>query len=373
VIATSLLLMFATRLGSLNALEQTRASSAWRSYLGKHRFPSADTLGRVAARMDLDELRSLTRHIYSRLKRNKALLAPRHGLIALVLDAHETTASYRRRRCPGCLQREVKTANGPRTQHYHRLVVASLVGEDFHLFIDAEPIQEGEGEVSAALRLVRRVHAHLPRAFDLVIGDSLYAEAGFFKAVIDLGKDVLTVIKQEARELMQDARALFEALPPRVVRVDQTEYRIWDEKGFRTWPTLGVPVRVVRTLETKKLRRQIDHRIEEVQSEWFWVTTLDPAAASTEDVVQIGHSRWTIENRGFNEAANHWAMDHVYRHDPVAIVAFWLLGMVAYNLVHTFYRRDIKPARRLRQSLQTVVELLKAELLHPLACAHAPP
>ena len=48
--------MFLARLGSLNAIEQTRQRPFWRSWL-EGDLPSADSLGRVAALMDLDSIR----------------------------------------------------------------------------------------------------------------------------------------------------------------------------------------------------------------------------------------------------------------------------------------------------------------------------
>jgi hypothetical protein len=91
--------MFWSRLGSLNALEEHRLSRFWNRWLG--RSPgSSDTLGRVHAALSAHELREGLPHVYSRLKRNKALPGI-GGLSVAVLDGHETHASYRRR-CSGC-------------------------------------------------------------------------------------------------------------------------------------------------------------------------------------------------------------------------------------------------------------------------------
>ena len=46
---------------------------------------------------------------------------------------------------------------------------------------------------------------------------------------------------------------------------------------------------------------QRDGRPETVTRDWFWVTTLTPARASTAAAVTLGHGRWTVENQGFNE------------------------------------------------------------------------
>lgn len=114
--------MALARMGSLNALEQSKGKYFWRHWLGQS-LPSADTIGRVFAKLDCDSIRGTLRHIYSRLKRNKALKPAFHNLFALIIDGHESSASYLRC-CDGCLQRVISTAKGDKIQYYHRNVIA---------------------------------------------------------------------------------------------------------------------------------------------------------------------------------------------------------------------------------------------------------
>lgn len=358
---TSLFVMALGRMGSLNALEQTRASRLWRDVAGRVP-PSADTLARIATQLDLDEIREVARHFYSQLKRNKALKPPPHGLIALVLDGHESTASYRRR-CPECRTRTVHTAQGDREQHYHGYVAASLVGLDFHHFVDIEEIRSGENEMAAALRLLDRVHAPYSRAYDVVLADAFYLQAPFFQAVLDLGKDALVVLKQQARDLYTDAMALCEVTLPVTFHRGRTTVRAWDLPGLTSWPSLGRPVRVVRTEETTRVRRQKTGEVEEVRSEWMWVTTLPTTRAPTRAVVDLGHSRWDIENRGFNEGVTEDHLDHVYHHEPTAMRVMTLLAMLAMNVLRAFYRLNLKPALRRRHTLRHIARLVGAEIL----------
>jgi hypothetical protein len=348
------------QLGSFNALEQTADSRAWRGLLGGEP-PSADTLGRVAAKMAPDEIRGELRALYDRLKRNKALPAPWHGLIALVLDGHESTASYLRT-CEGCLTRTVHTSAGDREQRYHKYVAASLVGEGFHVFLDMEELAAGETEVTAALRLLARVRAAYPRAYDVVVADAFYAQAPFFEAVIDSGKDVLVVLKQEERDLYKDVLALCEATRPVSFERGGATVTAWDFEGLTSWPSLNRPVRVVRTLETRRVRRQRNDEVEELHAEWMWVTTLAPTRAPTRAVVDLGHGRWDIENRGFNEGANEWRLDHVYRHEPTAMRVLALMTMLAMNVLHAFHRLNLKPSLRARYTLRHVARLLAAAI-----------
>ena len=367
VIVRAVVAMGLCRLGSLNALGQTKGSSFWSRWLG-HALPSPDTIGRVAGLVDVESLRALGHHVYERLKRGKALMPPSHGLLALVVDGHETHATYKRH-CPGCLERTIHAANGDRTQYYHRLVDASLVTADMHVLLDAEPILPVQDEVAVAVGLLDRLVRDYPRAFDVVGGDALYADPRFFNWAVDHGKHALAVLKNDRRDLLQDAQRLFEDQPPTVVRDASPRRQCWDMEGFTTWPQVKVPVRVVASHETRQVRRQLDGQLEQEVSQWYWVTTLGAKQASTGAVAQMGHHRWGIENEGFNELVNQYHADHVYRHEPTAMLVFWLLTQLCLNVFTAFFRRNLKPAARKAVSMLHVARLLLAELYLPLARA----
>jgi hypothetical protein len=367
VVVRSVVAMCLCRLGSLNALGQTSGSGTWRRWLGRA-LPSPDTIGRVAGLVDLDGVRAFGHHLYERLKRGKALNAPAHGLIAAVVDGHELHASYKRH-CPGCLERKIQTANGERIQYYHRLAAVSLVLRDLQLMLDAEAILPGEDEVAAALRLLERVVKQYPRAFDLVQGDALYADSRFFNWAIDHGKHALAVLKDDRRDLLQDARRLFEDIPPSFVQDGGVRQECRDLAGFTTWPQVKTPVRVVASRESRTIRRQLDGKEEELVTDWFWVTTLPKTHATTGVVVRIGHGRWGIENQGFNELVNEYHADHVYRHEPTAIVMFWLMTQLCMNVFMAFFIRNLKPAVQKAFTMRHVARLMLAELYLPLVRA----
>jgi len=364
-VVRSLLVMLLARLGSLNALEQSKKGGFWQRWLGRA-LPSADTLGRVCDSLEPEGLRALQHELYERLKRNKALEPPGDGLMVAVVDAHESHATFRRC-CSGCLQRKVRTQDGEKVQYYHRHVTLTLVGADLRLSLDAEPMHPGEDEVAAAIRLLDRVLAAYPRAFDVVEGDGLYARSDFFNYVLSKGKDVQAVLKDEQRDLLQDARGLWEQTPPTVSQTSRGERQTWDMSGFTTWPQCHAPVvRVVRSYETRRVRRQLNREEEQLVSDWAWVSTLTPARASTNTVVRIGHDRWDIENQAFNELVNRWHGDHVYRHQEGAMLVMWLLTLLAANLFAAFYRRNLKPALRAAQDTLQIARLILSELYQDL-------
>ncbi len=360
-VVQSILILFLVRLGSLNAIEQTRATFRWRQRLGRQ-LPSADSLGRIASLVDPETLRSGNQQLYTRLKRGKALAATSHGLTALALDGHESTCSYLRQ-CSGCLERRIKTRQGYRTQYYHRFVTGMLLTKPFPLLLDIEPIKSGEDEVDAALRLLERLLSDYPRAFDVVVADALYTDPRFYRLVLGHHKDALTVLKANTPELLADFRSLVANREPALVqeRVNG-DRQIWDLTGFTSWTAVDVPVRVVRSSEVTRVRRQLDNVTETILSDWLWVTTLSPPRAPAAAVVELGHDRWLIENRGFNETVNSWGIDHLYRHDPDAILVFSLLCLLAYNLFHAFYFRNLNLALQTRHTFVHIAACLRATL-----------
>jgi len=359
-IVRSAVVMFLGRLGSLNALEQSSSSAFWRKWL-RGDPPSADTVGRVCAVVEPDSVRTVGRQVYSRLKRGKALAPPAHGLMVAVLDGHESHATYRRC-CDGCLQRTVETRNGRKVQYYHRHVTLQLVGRDMTVLLDAEPIRPGEGEVTAAMRLLDRVLEQYPRAFDVVQGDALYANSTFFNFVLSRGKHALAVLKNETRDLWSDAQSLFADRTPVAIQRGRWLADCWDLEGFTSWPQVSQPVRVVQSVERMTVRRQLDGQEEQLEAHWAWVTTLPAGQASTQAVLEVGHRRWAIENEGFNELTTRQHADHVYRHHPEAMLVFLLLAMICCNVLVAFYQRDLKPALRDRVSMLHISRLIAAEL-----------
>ena len=365
VVMRSAAVMFLSRLGSLNAFEQSADSTFWHKWL-EHAPPSADTMGRVASLANAGEIRRLGHAIYSQLKRNKALKPFACGTLLAILDAHESHATYRRH-CKGCLERTIHTASGDCIQYYHRHVTLQLVGPEMCLLLDAEPIRPREGEIAAGLRLLERVIEAYPRAFDIVLGDALYANANVFNYVLSKGKDIIAVLKDERRDLLTDARSLFDEMSPVMLRRGNRQCECWDIEGFTSWPQVTQPVRVVRSVERYTVHRQLNDQDEQLQANWMWVATASQKRLSTGGVVQFGHLRWTIENEGFNELSTRWHADHVYKHDSQAMLVFCLLAMVCLNVFIAFYRLNLKPARRRACSMLHISRLIAGELYQSIA------
>jgi hypothetical protein len=105
----------------------------------------------------------------------------------------------------------------------------------------------------------------------------------------------------------------------------------------------------------------------------MWLTTLSPHRASSKAVVALGHSRWCAENEGFNEPVNHWQSNHVYKHDCVAILNFWMTSLIAYNIFRDFFLLNLKPAVRCRKNMLHFARVLLSELYACLAVTDGVP
>jgi hypothetical protein len=340
--------LFALRFRSFNAFEQElRRPRVWEAWVGA-RKPSADTMGRVLATMDLDDLRGVLLHVHRRMWRSKAVARCGGGRMRVVaVDGHELFAS-RTRHCSRCLERELSTADGPVIQYYHRVVAASWVDVSVPVMLDVEPINPGEGEVVAARRLLDRVLASYGRLIDVITGDAIYLEAPFCRQMLEAGKYFVVVMKQEARELFQDADGLRSIVAPVELVNRGSRSRVWDLEGLTSFSTLGTPVRVVWSEdEHTRTKRAGDREVVVTEPHrWVWVTNLPRDMASAATVCRWGHHRWDIENCGFNEPAALWSMDHCFVHHPTAIVALLLTLALAMATTYLFYQRNLKPEAR---------------------------
>ena len=338
--------MFALRLRSLNALEEELGRRrGWERWVGSRRLPSADTVGRVLAGASLAEQRALLIDLGRRAWRAKTIHGrPGETYRVLAVDGHELWAS-RARCCGECLIREVRVGEATVQEYYHRVVVAQWVGVTPPAIVDLERIRPGEGEVVAARRLVARILGTAGRLVDVITADALYLEAPFIDLVLAAGKHVVVVMKQEARDLYQDAARLRALQPPQVLEDGPRTTRLWDLPDLESFSTLGRRVRVVWAEEQTVRQRWVGGVKREVveSGEWTWVTDLPSGAVSAAKIQRWGHDRWDVENRGFNELTTLWHMDHCFVHEPTALEALLLTLSAAFLLTYLFYERNLKP------------------------------
>ncbi|HEV8700046.1 MAG TPA: hypothetical protein VGV60_02105 [Candidatus Polarisedimenticolia bacterium] len=288
------------RVRSFNALEQDlRRSRRWEAWVGA-RKPSADTLGRVVASMSAEKTRQILSAVLHRAWRSKAIhLRPGESYRVVAVDGHEIGAS-RARCCPQCLVREIPCTTGTVREYYHRFVAAQWVGVLPPVLLDLELIRPGEGEVAAARRLLKRILHQHARLIDVISADALYLEAPFLEPILDAGKHVVIVMKQERRELFQDAEQLKCLVAPQVLVEGPKTTRLWDLSNLSTFTTLRRTVRVVWAEEQTRQRKMVGGSLTDVLEEktWVWVTDLLAATVLPTKIQRWGHDRWVSKTGG---------------------------------------------------------------------------
>lgn len=336
--------LFATARGSLNSLEkEVRIPSRLRGLVGS-RPPGADTIGRVYRQIDSQALRQMLSAINHQARRNKAL-GPGGDLMIAAVDGHEFFAS-RKRCCPYCQTRTIQLKDKTVTEYYHRGVICHLVNHDLAIPLDLELQLPGEGEETAAKRLLERVFVEYPRFVDVVVGDALYFDAPFINFCLDHHKQVIVVVKGDQRLLLQDAQQLFSQRTPGEWSEGRRKVRYWDEEGFTSCEGVKAPLRVLHTEETVRHWDQIGQQHKEETSGWYWATTASKNLLDTRGLWRAGHGRWDVENDCFNTLSTHFGLDHCFKHEVGAIVNLVLTCFIAYVLLQCFWLRNLKPACR---------------------------
>ncbi|MEK7826233.1 MAG: hypothetical protein AAB299_00615, partial [Thermodesulfobacteriota bacterium] len=230
--------MHVVRHGSINALEQQlQIPGRWEPWVGPIK-PSADTVAYAMERYDLEPLRMMLADAAQLAKRKKAFrrLYPDNYWVG-ALDGIETYKS-KKGCCSTCCERNVGTETEPVIEYYHREVVLQIVGATPACILDEEPVLAGETETTAALRLLERFHARMPRFLDVLTMDAFYLQAPFAKRALELGYGLVTILKQENRDLYKDADGLFSMTPSETMSMVNGTAEVWDVKGLTSWSQL---------------------------------------------------------------------------------------------------------------------------------------
>src|SRR5713101_8847883 len=384
---------FAFRLPSVQQLETDLHHSHRQQSIGVERAFRDDTLRYSLCGFDLGPLENMLVDINRRLKRCKAFDDGRiQGRIVAALDGIEVLSSYSRC-CDSCLERRISYAQADgtpceRIQYYHRAVGCQIVSGPVKPILAIEWLRPGEGEDTAALRLFRRMaELYGNRFFDILLLDSLYAQAPVLRLTQELGWDVVIALKQERRELYQNAMGLFQARPAdsEFERRQEGEYRrvrLWQAADLPFTQDCPLPVRVVRS-EEEVTRRKIQGGkpcLETTRQQWLWISTLEDQAFPAQLIWQLGHLRWKNENNGWNDLTQNWALKHGFlhacKHRPKTVApsgklqsvpnrglaAVVLILCLAFTLFSAFALLHSKLLRRYRLALVEVARQLHRSL-----------
>ena len=322
-----LLYGFVFRTPSMKQLEADVDDPNFQRWIGAPRPFKDDVFRYSLCSFDLDPLEQMLVGINRQLKRNKVFDQGRcQGHIVAALDGIEVLSSYSRC-CDACLERRVKSKDSDgntveQIQYYHRAVGCQIVSSPVKPLLAIEWLRPGEGEDTAALRLLSRLpDLYGSRFFDILLLDSLYPQAPVLKLAAQIGWELVVTLKQERRDLYQDAMGLFRQRPADSCFTEKRnggsyEVQLWEARDLPFSKDHPQPVRVVWSKEkvTQNHYRRRKLVAETTFQEWLWITTLDGGAFPAAQVRALGHDRWKNENNGWNDLTQNWALKHGFLH-----------------------------------------------------------
>ena len=284
-----------------------------------------DALGYFTERLDPAVTREALIGILRRAKRNKAF--QNSAFLGLAIDGTGAGRSSTQvcGLCRPCHRAQRLCGYG------HSLATMSVVGTDLSLPFDAEPYGPGDSEYMAAQRLLVRAVAHLGVRFaDYLVVDGLYASATFLHAAQHAGLHVVARLKSNLKELSRSVEQRFRSQPPtHVYYENQQRIEIWDADDFDPWGTLRWPtVRVIRYHQ---------HRPDGTIVKADWLTDFSSRKVTSLSLYHMAKTRWEIENQGFNDAKNRYALEHISHHHPNSVLINWLLTFLAM-VIERLYR-----------------------------------
>lgn len=316
---------------------------------------SDDTLGYALQRQSPEPVFALGCQIARRLKRNGVLRSDwSRGLVVAAVDGIEICSSFVRC-CDACMQREVqhKVRGQLRTdiQYYHRIVAVVIVSTPFPVPVGIRFQKDGEAEVPCALALLKDLVDQLGRRFlDLLVGDAIYLQAPFVKAVEGLGLDWAFTLKENQPELLLEAERFTAGLPATVQSDPKQELRCWHLPQV-DWPVADRWVRVVKTVRIDQQRevtiRQDGEHLQKsktdvaLESTNFYATNFELGVIAPTFIHQLSRSRWRIDTEVFQTLTTGCHLKHPAVHQSTALVVLTMIRVLAYTLSLIFYHRQV--------------------------------
>ena len=354
---------------SFNLIESHLREGSFNKLLGSSGFSfSADTLGYALARTTPGQFSEINDKVIKKARYGKVYQGGTiDGFKVTALDGSEVfRTKHKSWSCEECRITEITKEDGSKEFQYHEDVVgACYVGRHPNLVLGLERVARGEGEISAAMRLLKDLYQRHNRYTDIITLDSLYAKAPIINEITSQNMIAVIRVKQQDYHIIRDAEGLFAGRKPNFsasLSLNSSWYtdddtsgrkycyrvRIWDSSGFKSWSTVKAPLRVLRIEETR-----ISHsgKVLSKPVVTHLVTTADEATVPTETLWRILHRRWDVENKVFHNLKKFWGFGRNYHHDSTAFMVMLFMAVIAMNLTFLFYHRRLPASFKRRNSL----------------------
>ena len=306
--------------------------------------------------LDPEPLRALFRTVFLRL-RQAGLLREYHywrDYVIVSVDGVEHFSSPKVH-CEHCTTRTHR--NGVVSYHHAGLAAVLVQPAQAEVFpLDFEPILKPDGakkndcERTAAKRLCASLHERYHELNLLLVEDALYANAPHLRQILGYGWKFVLNVKPDSHQ------CLFQQFTGRQARGQVKERRERDAQGVQhhyRWTRHLCLNEGATDVHVNFLWYQQTDKHGKVTT-WTWITNLPLTAATVEQVMRAGRSRWKIENETFNTLKNQgYHFEHNYGHGTQHLATVLALLMLLAFLVDQIQQRCSQVFRQVWRGLGT--------------------
>jgi len=349
---------FIRRIPSTEQIGDLLRDRRWRARLGlkPEAGGSADRAAEVLESLAIEEWNEMMIQDFFLARRAGVLTEEGlYGKRCAVLDLNELFNSEKIH-CPQCQVREktVQDEQGEKRivkEYYHQAVALVWVSGPIPFVLGWELLAPGEGELTAALRLLERLLPRLRKSLDLILGDALYCCRPFFKTVCAAGLQGLAISSGET-EMDDEIALLRQTDPPRMV--PGIDVAVWEMESEAWEQDLKRKLRVIHC-ERRYAAPSWKHERKHLRV----VTSVPVEILPAGQGWKVGRSRWRIENGTFNVLTRDYSLTHNYHHAVAALVALLAMRSFACFLTQAYWRyataRSSRPPARFVQWFQQIL------------------
>lgn len=252
-------------------------------------------------------------------------------------------------------------------KEYHKQidVFAKIVGKRPGIILGHETVTDKgkrgkqEYEPDVAIKLIKDLKKIYGRGIDVIVGDAIYLDAKFIKAVKEEGYEAVIRLKENRKTLIEDAEGLYKLKETeKIEEIKNKEIESWAE----IIEYQGIKLKVVKFKEKYQKGKK-------KKEDTIYVVSTDIKMKNS-TINKIIHARWDIENEGFNELKNHCHMNHCYICEENAIQVILEMMIISYNLwelyiyghIHDFEKKQITKLGYIEKVAEEISEATFKEL-----------
>jgi hypothetical protein len=327
------------------AMQQKRRRCNLQTIFGVSEVPSDTQMREILDGVEPESIRGVFPQLWEKVRRagwggrfTTTLPSgqPQGTYYTVALDGSEYFRS-RKIQCPHCLRQPDPKG---RVHYSHLIVGATVVQAGSHQVVplDVEEVRNATAEsapqdceLTAGKRLIARLRREHPQMALIIIGDDLYSHVPFVEQLQQLRQHYVLVAKPSSHPTLMAAVATAEG----TVQSQTGQWTAGSGARHRTYTyriVWQMPLALESTVRVNYVEIWEQTAKEELLYHNSWITDLDVDAANVAVVVQIGRTRWKIENEQFNVHKNHgYELTHNYGHGQQTLsMVFYLLNLLAY-------------------------------------------